>query len=28
VQGQRYQMTVVYDADGSAREISTVKVGD
>lgn len=28
VQGQKYQMTVVYDADGNAREISTVKVGN
>lgn len=27
VRGQRYQMTVVYDADGNAREISTIKVG-
>jgi hypothetical protein len=27
VQGQRYQMTVIYGADGEAREISTIKVG-
>ena len=26
MRGQKYQMTVVYDADGTAREISTIKV--
>jgi hypothetical protein len=28
LQGQRYQMTVIYDTDGNAREIRTVKLGN
>ena len=27
MQGQKYRMTVIYDDEGTAREISTVKIG-